>query len=58
MKEYEVDMTSNSVMTIGENIMTRGRSPSTWLGYKTVSRRYKEFITARLDSYPPRMRDD
>ena len=44
--------------SVGMDIITRGKSPSTWLGYKTVSRRYREFIKARLTSFPAKMEDD
>ena len=44
--------------SVGMDIITRGKFPSTWLGYKTVSRRYREFIKARLTSFPAKMEDD
>ena len=53
MDDYE-DIESS----VGMDIITRGKSPSTWLGYKTVSRRYREFIKARLTSFPAKMEDD
>ena len=43
---------------IGNHILRRGKSPSTWLGYKTVSKKYREFIQARLVTFPQRMKDD
>ena len=53
MRHYE-----RSEPPVGTNILCRGKSPSTWLGYKTVSKKYREFIQARLVTFPPRMRED
>ena len=43
---------------VGVKITSRGKSPSTWLGYKTASRRYREFIQARMQTFPPKMKED
>ena len=43
---------------IGLTFISRGKSPSTWLGYKTVSRKYREFLYMRLVSYPTKMKED
>ena len=43
---------------MGVKIISRGKSPSTWLGYKTASRRYREFIQARMQTFPPKMKED
>ena len=43
---------------VGVNIISRGKSPSTWLGYKTVSKKYHEFLQIRLETFPPRMKGD
>ena len=56
MKDYEI-----SEPPIGINILSRGKSvksPSTWLGYKTVSKKYREFIQARLVTFPQKMKED
>ena len=53
MKDYD-----RSEPPIGINILCRGKSPSTWLGYKTVSKKYREFIQARIVTFPKRMKED
>ena len=53
MKDY-----SRTEPPIGINILCRGKSPSTWLGYKTVSKKYREFIQARIATFPKRMKED
>ena len=44
--------------SVGSNIISRGKSPSTWLGYKNVSRKYFNFIQARMGTFPLRMKED
>ena len=53
MKDYE-----RIEPSVGCNIISRGKSPSTWLGYKNVSRKYREFIQARMGTFPLRMKED
>ena len=53
MKDYE-----RSETPVGINILCRGKSPSTWLGYKTVSNKYRDFIQARIVTFPKRMKED
>ena len=43
---------------VGVNLISRGKSPSTWLGYKTVSKKFSEFLRARLVTFPPTMKED
>ena len=45
-------------LPVGVNFKTRGKSPSTWHGYKTVSKKFREFLQARLPTFPPRMKED
>ena len=53
MEDYQ-----RSEPPVGVNIISRGKSPSTWLGYKTVSKNFREFLLARLETFPPRMKED
>ena len=53
MEDYQ-----RSEPPVGINILCRGKSPSTWLGYKTVSKKYREFVQARLVDFPQRMKED
>ena len=53
MKDYQ-----RSEPPVGVNFISRGKSPSTWLGYKTVSKKFREFLLARLETFPPRMKED
>ena len=43
---------------VGVNLCSRGKSPSTWLGYKTVSKKFYDFLQARLVTFPPSMKED
>ena len=53
MEDYQ-----RSEPPVGINILCRGKSSLTWLGYKTVSKKYREFVQARLVDFPQRMKED